>query len=205
MAQPRSSRVNRGKTRAERGFVLVAEAKADADAEFIKESIPEEERFAALQDEDLEQDYEDDQEEDPDPDPDPIEGIMAPVEQEQDDFDDEMAEAAELLEEMQQVIEDGDQDYEDDQDTSSDTATEEEPDSPDREAIRYALLEEETMAKVGEMETMMIAGVEEELIVPRLMFDEGTFNHMSRFRDENVDRNRLGSRNRMWRKFDFLI
>ena len=28
--------------------------------------------------------------------------------------------------------------------------------------------------------------------------------HISRFRDENVDRNRLGSRNRIWRKFDFF-
>ena len=176
MARPRSSRSTKGKTRAERGFVLVAEAKAAADAEFIKESVPEEELFAALEDEDLEQDYEDDQDEDPDPDP--IEEIMAPVEQEQDDDEEEMAEATELLAEMQQVLEDGDQDYEDDQDTSSDTVTEEEPDSPDREAIRYALLEEDAMAKVGEVETMIIAGVEERMTVPRLMFDDGTFNHM---------------------------
>ena len=46
-------RANRGTTRPQQGFTLIAEAVEEADFDFIKSAVPTEELQAALEDEDF--------------------------------------------------------------------------------------------------------------------------------------------------------
>ena len=180
-------RASRGRNRPQRGFALITKAVQDADEElFIKDAVPQEELMAALEDEDFSEDTNATDGSEPIPNPNPLEewviddiveeiGGTEPITVEPTQL--EIAQEEEQTLEGQVRWDSQDEEYEPDYEEES-SEYEEAPDSPDRLRIRYANLEHKTIERAGRAyyTTTTIQG--KEMVVPRLMFDNGACRHM---------------------------